>query len=280
MAMSAAKNFCRKFTDSHPLPRIITTLTQLINDEKSTIKDFEEVIKVDPVLVSRLLKLVNSVYFAPVQPVDSVGRAVALLGIKNLHNLVITDALKTFFDAPEKDTVFSKRQLWVHSAAVSICSKMVAERIFAINGDDALLCGILHDFGLLIEDQVEQKKFRDICNTCTSTESLLEMEQQSFGTDHSEISYTMTLDWNLSPTIQEALRDHHLIADNILPSSLTGIIQIAEYIVGKMEYPVLPRIEVIISPQLVEHIHDNIEEYNVLTDDLPEEIATAQSIFG
>jgi hypothetical protein len=90
----------------------------------------------------------------------------------------------------------------------------------------------------------------------------------------------MTLDWNLSPTIQETLRDHHLIADHILPSSLTGIIQIAEYIVGKMEYPVLPRIEVIISPQLVEHIHDNIEEYNVLTDDLPEEIATAQSIFG
>lgn len=278
--MSTAKNFCRRFTDSHPLPRVITTLTQLINDDKSTIKDFEEVIKVDPVLVSRLLRLVNSAYFAPVQPVDSVGRAVALLGIKNLHNLVITDALKAFFIGKENDAGFSKRRLWVHSAAVSICSKMVAERIFAINGDDALLCGILHDFGLLIEDHVERQKFREICNICTSTVSLVEMEQQAFGLDHSEISYTMSLDWNMSPAIQETLRDHHLIAEHITPSSLTGIIQISEYIVGKMEYPALPRIEIVISPQLVEHIHDSIEEYTVLIEDLPEEIAKAQSIYG
>lgn len=278
--MSTAKHFCKTFTDSHPLPRVVTTLTQLINDDKSTIRDFEEVIKVDPVLVSRLLRLVNSVYFAPVQPVDSVGRAVALLGIKNLHNLVITDSLKAFFNGPETDGVFSKRQLWVHSAAVSICSKMIAERIFAINGDDAFLCGILHDFGLLIEDQVEQQKFREICSSCTTTESLIEMEQKTFGTDHSEISSAMTLDWNISCTIQETLRDHHLIADHIYPSSLTGIIQIAEYIAGKLEYPPLPGILPKISPHLVEHIHDNVEEYTVLIDDLPEEIAKAQSIYG
>lgn len=278
--MSTAKNFCKKFTDSHPLPRVITTLTQLINDEKSTIKDFEEVIKVDPVLVSRLLRLVNSAYFAPIQPVDSVGRAVALLGIKNLHNLVITDALKAYFNDSDADAVFSKKQLWVHSAAVSICSKMVAERIFAVNGDDAFLCGILHDFGLLIEDQVERQKFREICGSCTTTDALTEKERQVFGTDHCEISYAMTLDWNLSTAIQEALRDHHLTADHVVPSSLTGIIQITEYIVGKMEYLPLPGIVPNISPQLAEHLRDNIEEYNVLIDDLPEEIAKAQSIYG
>ncbi|MFW2367861.1 MAG: HDOD domain-containing protein [Desulforhopalus sp.] len=278
--MSTAKHFCRKFTDSHPLPRVITTLTQLINDDKSTMKDFEEVIKVDPVLVSRLLRLVNSAYFAPVHPVDSVGRAIALLGMKNLHNLVIADALRDFFSGKDTDSVFSKKQLWVHSAAVSICSKMIAERIFAINGDDAFLCGILHDFGLLIEDQVEQKKFREMCRSCTTTDSLIQKEQQLFGTDHSEISYTMTLEWNMSTAIQETLRDHHLIADHIDPTSLTGIVQIAEYIVGKMDYPPLPGIQPVISPQLTEHIHDNIEEYTVLIDDLPEEIAKAQLIYG
>lgn len=278
--MSTANHFCRKFTDSHPLPRVITTLTQLINGDKSTMKDFEEVIKVDPVLVRRLLRMVNSVYFAPAQPVDSVGRAIALLGIKNLHNLVITDALRNLFSGKDTDSVFSKKRLWVHSAAVSICSKMIAERIFAINGDDAFLCGILHDFGLLIEEQVEQKKFREICHSCTTTDSLIQKEQQLFGTDHSEISYSMTLDWNMSAAIQETLRDHHLIADHIDPTSLTGIIQIAEYIVGEMDYPSVLGIKPVISPQLTEHIHNNIDEYTVLIDDLPEEIAKAQSIYG
>ena len=95
------------------------------------------------------MRLVNSPYYGLVQTVDSIGRAVAFLGMKNLHNLVVTDALKNIFIGPEIDSIFSKKKLWLHCAAVSICSKMVAERIFGINGDDAFLCGILHDFGLL-----------------------------------------------------------------------------------------------------------------------------------
>ena len=95
--MSTAKNFIEKFADIHPLPHVITTVTRLINDPESTMKDFEEVIKMDPVLVSRLLRLVNSPYYGLVQTVDSIGRAVAFLGMKNLHNLVVTDALKKYF---------------------------------------------------------------------------------------------------------------------------------------------------------------------------------------
>ena len=54
--MSTAKSFIEKFTDIHPLPHVVTTVTRLINDPESTMKDFEEVIKMDPVLVSRLIE--------------------------------------------------------------------------------------------------------------------------------------------------------------------------------------------------------------------------------
>ena len=278
--MSTAKKFIETFADIHPLPHVVTTVTRLINDPESTMKDFEEVIKMDPVLVSRLLRLVNSPYYGLVQTVDSIGRAVAFLGMKNLHNLVVTDALKNIFIGPEINSVFSKKRLWLHCAAVSICSKMVAERIFGINGDDAFLCGILHDFGLLVEEQVQQEVFNTICSSCTSTSSLIDMEQQAFATDHCEICHLMTLDWNMPVTIQEAIRDHHLISDNIAPSSLTGIIQISEYITGQLEFATLPNLRMEISSPLMEHLHDNIDEYNVLIDDLPDEIEKAQSIYG
>lgn len=238
--MSAATNFIEIFADIHPLPHVVTTVTRLINDPDSTMKDFEEVIKMVPILVSRLLRLVNSPYYGLVQTVDLTGRAVAFLGMKNLHNLVVTDALKNIFVGPEIDSIFSKKKLWVHCAAVSICSKMVAERIFGINGDNAFLCGILHDFGLLVEEQVRQEDFHRICSSCKSTNSLLEMEQQSFATDHCEICYLLTLDWNMPVTIQKPIRDHHLISDDIKPSSLTGIIQISEYITGHLGLSTLP----------------------------------------
>lgn len=277
--MSTAQQFIEKFTDIHPLPHVVSTVTRLINDPESTMKDMEEVIKMDPILVSRLLRLVNSPYYGLVQKADSIGRAVAFLGMKNLHNLLVTDTLKNIFIGPEIDSSFSKKKLWLHCAAVSILSKMIAERIFGINGDDAFLCGILHDFGLLVEEQVRREDFYKLCSSCTSSSSLLDLEQRVFATDHCEICHHMTLGWNMPLGIQKAIRDHHLISDDIVPSSLTGIIQIAEFITGQMQLSTLPDMTMIISPPLIEHLQNNLDEFAVLIEDLPEEMARAQSIY-
>ena len=278
--MPVAQQFLDKFADIHPLPSVVTTVNKLINDSESTMKDFEDVIKVDPVLVARLLRLVNSPFYGLTQTVDSIGRAVAFLGMKNLHNLVVIDALQNVFVAPQKGARFSKKKLWHHSAAVSICSKMIAERIFGVNGDDALLCGILHDFGLLIEEQIQPDTFEKICESCTSSGNLIELENEALGTNHCELGYIMSRDWNMSVTVQEAIRDHHLIAGDMKADSLAGIIQISEYITGQLEYTTLPDINVDISPSLLQHLKDNIDDYKVLTEDLPEEMEKANAIYG
>jgi len=278
--MSTAQQFLDQFADIHPLPSVVMTVNKLINDSESTMKDFENVIKVDPVLVARLLRLVNSPFYGLTQTVDSIGRAVAFLGMKNLHNLVVIDALQNVFVAPQRKALFSKKKLWHHSAAVSICSKMVAERIFGINGDDALLCGILHDFGLLIEEQIQPDDFEKICESCTSSTHLIELENEAFDTNHCELGYIMSRDWNMSVSVQEAIRDHHLISNDIKPDSLAGIIQISEYITGQLEYTTLPDIKVDISAPLLQHLKDNIDDYNVLTEDLPEEMEKANAIYG
>lgn len=252
----------------------------LINDSESTTKDFEDVIKMDQVLVTRLLRLVNSPFYGLTQTVNSISRAVAFLGMKNIHNLVVIDALQGIFIAPQKPTRFSKQKLWHHSAAVSICGKMVAERIFGINGDDALLCGILHDFGLLVEEQLHPEAFDTIIETCTSTGMLSGLEEDAFGTNHCEIGYFLTLDWKMSVSIQEAIRDHHQISNDLKPESLTGIIQLSEFITGQLQQTTLPDLKVDLSPPLVTHLKDNIDEYNVLIDDLPEEMEKANSIYG
>lgn len=278
--MSAARQFVEKFSDIHPLPQIVSIVSRLIKDPKSTMKDLEDVIKMDPILVGRLLRLVNSPYYGLVQSVDSIGRAVAFLGMKNLHNLVVTDALKNIFIGPEVHPIFSKKKLWLHCAAVAILSKMIAERIFALNGDDAFLCGILHDFGLLVEEQLRQEDFQQICSSSSSTSTLLAMEEQAFATNHCRICHLMTLDWNMSVNIQLAIRDHHLLSDDLKPSSLTGIIQIAEYISGQMSMATLPELVIEISPPLIKHLQDNVDEYTVLLEDFPEEMGRAQELYA
>lgn len=278
--MSTANKFIRKFKDIKTLPNVVTSLSRLISDDNATMKDFEDVIKMDPILVVRLLRLVNSPFYGLSQRVDSIGRAVAFIGMKNLHNMAVTDALKNIFQGQGQSAIFSRQKLWLHCAAVSICAKMIAERIFAANGDDAYLCGILHDFGLIVEEQVEREKFLAACGACGPSDSITDLEQEYLGTDHCEIGYLMTLDWNMPVTIQEAIRDHHLQSGDYPPESLTGIIQIAEYITGQLGYTALLNNVPNLPPHLIAHMQENMDEYKVLIDDLPEEMSKAKDIYG
>lgn len=277
--MHPATDFAQKFSEVHPIPGIVSTITGLINDPESTMRQFEEVIQTDPVLVSRLISLVNSSYYGLNQKITSISRAVAFLGMKNLHNLVVTEAVKNIFSKPSQSSGFSKQDLWVHSSAVAICAKMVAERIFSIYGDDAFLCGILHDLGLLVEEHLHPEELSEICNSCQTISSMLELEQQTFATDHCEICHTITLDWQMPASIQNAILNHHQISDDIVPSSLIGIVQIAEYICDHLEYQEVKNVKIEISPCLSRHLEDNQDEYALLLEDLPDEIAKAQTIF-
>lgn len=278
--MPKAKKFLRKFKDIKTLPHVVTSLSRLIADDNSTMKDFEEVIKMDPILVARLLRLVNSSFYGLTQRIDSIGRAVAYLGMKNLHNLAVTDALKNIFQEQGKSKAFSREKLWLHCAAVSICAKMIAERIFGTNGDDAYLCGILHDFGLIVESQVDPKNFFAACDACEDGKSLTQHEQHYMGTDHCEIGYLLTVDWEMPEAIQEAIRDHHLEEGDYAPESLTGIIQIAEYITGQLGYTALTNVTPDLPAHLVAHMQENMDEYKVLIEDLPEEMGNAQDLYG
>jgi HD-like signal output (HDOD) protein len=278
--MSSAQKLIKKYTAIKTLPHVVTRLSRLINNDNATMKDFEEVIKMDPTLVVRLLRLVNSPFFGLRQHVDSISRAVAFVGMKNLQNMAVTDALKNLFRRNDASTIFSRKRLWLHCAAVSICSKMLAERIFAINGDNAYLCGILHDFGLIVEEQVAEHDFLEACKACGTTGSLPVYERQFLDTDHCEIGCLMALDWEMPLAIQEAIRDHHTLSDNTDPASLTGILQISEYITGQFDYTTISGLKPQLAPSLIFHLQENADEYKVLIDDFPEEMSKAMEIYA
>jgi putative nucleotidyltransferase with HDIG domain len=278
---SSASKLMKKFRQMKTLPHVVTKLSKLIHDENSTMKDFEDVIKMDPTLVVRLLQLVNSPYYGLMQKVDSISRAVAFIGMKNLYNLAVTDALKNIFSSSAPSSEFySREKLWMHCAAVSICAKALAERLFGINGDDAYLCGILHDFGLIVEEQVAEDDFLAACEARQNGTAIVDVERQYLGTDHCEIGYLLTQEWDMPIALQEAVRDHHTQFDEIEPESLTGILQISEYLTAQLNYAAIEGAPAQLSPGLVSHMQENMDEYKVLLEDLPEELENAQDLYS
>jgi hypothetical protein len=77
-----------------------------------------------------------------------------------------------------------------------------------------------------------------------------------------------------------AIREHYTIISDLEPSSLTGFLQISEYIANQLNSATLPDIMTAISPYLLDHVEENKDEYTVLMTDLPDQIAHVQSIYG
>ncbi len=278
--MPTAQALLKKFGDMKTLPHVAIRLTKLLSNENTTMQEFERLIKMDPTLVLRLLRVVNSPYYGVREKIDSISRAVVFVGMKSLRNMIVTTALKEVFQKSPYEDIFSRAHLWLHCATVSICSQMISERIFRQAGDDAYLCGILHDIGMIVEDQVAQDLFLETCKTYTpDTKPFTEYEREVIGADHCEIGYLLACEWKLPVEVREGIKSHHNIQDKISPSSIVGTVQIADYIVSKLNYTAIPGMNGMLSPDLATHVRDNIEDYKALVKDLPEEMSKAKELY-
>ncbi len=279
---NTAKLYLDKFTGLKTVPPVAARLVKMINEDTASLKDFETVIRVDPTLVLRILKLINSAYFSLRTKINNISEAVAYIGMDNLRNMIFLDAVKNLFCKDSSTIEFSRKKLWVHCAVTSICCQMVAERIFARKGEDGFLCGILHDIGLIVEDQVAPEKFKDFCRTFNpAVQDLTDHERKVMGTDHTIIGYLLTRQWGLKPELCLGMKYHHDALEAVEPDSHAGILQIAEYLAFRSGYAAYPETHTRIhSPPLLSHIKENIMGYRAIVDDLPQEIQMIREIYS
>jgi putative nucleotidyltransferase with HDIG domain len=185
-----------------------------------------------------------------------------------------------FHDSEGGEEAFSRTNLWIHSATVAILCEMIAKRIFGLEGEDYFLAGIIHDIGLVAEDQVAGDLLRKACAEYTPGEkSMIEYEREVIGTDHCRVGGALAREWGLPDEVLKAVRFHHDKERDFQPESATGIVQLAEYFSGKMKYSVIKGQVESLSPGLVEHVKQKLDNYKVLVKDLPNEMAKAKELY-
>lgn len=274
-----AKEIVDKFSDIKTLPHVAIKVTQLAGDERTTMHDFEEVIKLDPVLVTRLLRLVNSPYFGLVQKVESISKAVVFCGVKQLRNLVAVEALRSLFKGD--DERFSREKLWLHSATVAILAEMIAKRVFGVDGDDAFLAGIIHDIGLVAEDQVAPEELRLAADDMRQgTASLGDAERRHLGADHCEVGALLARGWKLPEEVLKAIKFHHDPGRSFTIPSVPAIIVLADYMAFKMQYNPVPGAPIpALPPSLARHVKGMMANYKIIVRDLPAEMEKAKELY-
>jgi len=197
------------------LPEVTLKIIDLVEDPSSSAQDLHEVISNDPALCSRILKVVNSSFYGLPGQIASINRAIVMLGLNAVKNIAIAASLAKLFRGGELTPFFSAKELWDHSNAVAIASKMISDRLGMGLGDEAYLAGLIHDIGIMVEMQYDRSNLIDAIDRCGADSSgnpsvsLLETEEEVFGANHQDFGKGLCEKWKFPAPFVAAAGYHH-----------------------------------------------------------------------
>ena len=140
------------------LPEIVYQLTMLIDDPNSTAQDLAEVISKDQSLTARVLRLVNSSYYAFRSKISKVSHAISLMGFLSIKNIVLSLSVIDAFRKRELDDGLEHHLFWEHSIGTAAAARSLGERSGYLSPEEAFVAGLLHDIGKVIFDITSPKE--------------------------------------------------------------------------------------------------------------------------
>lgn len=199
--------------DIATLPEVTIKIIEIVEDAKSTARDLHEVIKNDPALSVKVLKVVNSAFYGLPGQVASVDRAIILLGLSAVKNIAIAASIAPLFKGKRISGQFSAADLWRHSLAVAVAGRNIATvSPHLAMSDEVFVAGLIHDIGTLVERQTFPNEFAEVINRCTDgSVNFLECERQVIGADHQVFGVALTTKWKFPRHLRAAVGFHHNI---------------------------------------------------------------------
>lgn len=183
----------------------------------------------DQGLSTKVLALANSAFYGLQARVTSVARAITLLGLKEIRNLVLllgTQALTVRHNYPRN---FDIRGYWDHQLGTGVCAKLLAERVQGMDPDILFTSGLLHDLGVLLTALYRPSDWAAInaevlAERCTWSQA----EEQHWGLEHSLIGAMTLNSWNLPPELTEPVNWHHAPQLAMEHKAEAGVICVAD----------------------------------------------------
>ena len=211
---------------------VAAKVNELLNSPTSNAQDFDDVISQDPALTAKLLKLVNSAFYGLSYKVESISRAVSVVGFKQIRELVtsiaVIDAFKDF-----DDEVLNMKKFWEHSLGCGVAARVLAIYKRVPNPELFFTAGLLHDVGKLIilsHSPADYGKVLEINNR--NGHLGYDAEKEIFGFDHGEVGAELCRRWNHPDALQEAVSFHHDPERSVEFSDLTATVHVADIIVS------------------------------------------------
>lgn len=205
----AALRLVQGETNLISLPATYYKVMEVMESPFSSAFHIAEVVGKDSSLTAKLLKLVNSAFYGFPSKVDSISRAVALVGNKELTSLALGISVVEVFDGiPLK--VLDMKGFWQHSISCGVYASLISSNGKGGGDERFFVAGLLHDLGRLLMI----KKSPELCLEAMAISRhegipLFQAEQRLFGYDHARVGGMLCKGWRMPATLEHMVRYHH-----------------------------------------------------------------------
>lgn len=209
-ASPALGRVARQIKEISTLPQVALRLTGVADDPHSEAADIKQAMESDAALSARVLRHVNSSAHALRGKITNLEDAIIYLGTNSIRNLALTSSVSELFRENATIGPYRRSELWRHMVSVGICSRMIAKRLGLADFEDMFLAGLLHDIGIVLEDQYLHDDFSQVVCSLQEDRTLAEIERSHLGFDHAALGAQVGQLWGFPEAVTAAVRYHHM----------------------------------------------------------------------
>lgn len=195
------------------LPEVFFKITRMVDDPRVSGGMIARVIGEDPALTARLLRIANSPLYGFPARIDTITRAITVIGTRGLRDLVLAyaavDVLTRF-----RDGVIDMAAYWRRSLFCALTARLLGVRSRVIEAESLFVAGLLCDIGqLIIANKLPEMARETHLRARDSGMHLYLLERGVIGFDHAAVGGELLRQWQLPDYIWEAVKCHHAPAE-------------------------------------------------------------------
>jgi putative nucleotidyltransferase with HDIG domain len=238
-------------------PDVCLRLFELINAPKTGAADIAAVVNFDPNLTARLLRVANSSFYNFSRKIDTISRAITVIGNVELYQLVLSiAAVKTFAHIPNE--LVKMETFWRHSVYTGLLARALAIRANVLHPERLFVAGLMHDLGSLVLYHQRPDAMRDILLVADGDEEVLyQSELERFQFSHASVAAYMMEQWQLPEALVDAIKWHHQPERAQEANVEAHILYLANHLVNESEqgnFMGSPRADIQISQSLLDTV--------------------------
>ncbi len=193
------------------LPATAVAVLEMARDPDADAAGMAKLVSQDAALAGKVLRTVNSSFYARAHAVGTVSQAVVMLGMQSVRTLVLGFSLVNNLQG-EKSHGFKHVHYWKRSVYAATAARILAGRVKLVQVEEAFLASLLKDIGMLVFDQVLGEKYGALYAEASSHVDLVAKERAAFGIDHAAAGAALAECWKLPPVLAVPMSHHHDLA--------------------------------------------------------------------